>query len=584
LKAKLENIKASDKTELVDGLSQAMARLDEFCTKIKNAFEPLEADRLRKIKEAIEAVKKFEELARAEGLESLGKYDIDEIGSDAWRGFVRATRAYATAVEKGRTGEIYPSDNDNCLLCLQPLGDQIELIHAYWELLKSSAEAELNKAKADLKTIRRDLYGLPELLFDNSVQVFETVTNFDPKLAEKWEAVMKLYVGARDAAIQAVNELDPGRLPRPIDAMATDFDGCSAKLKADKNTLIATNPSEEVAQLQKEIDLFGDRILLGKMRPKVDIYIGAAKWAAAARGKLAGLTTTKITRKQGALYEEHVTEEYLAIFNEECEHLQAPSFVKVSQRNQRGNTLRKLKVADHGAIRVLSEGEQRAISIADFVTEARMNPHNRGLFFDDPVSSQDSERRERIAVRLVDLAKIKQTIVFTHDLPFLMQLLQISKREDVPLTENHIWRTADSPGLVRSDLPWSAKPVKARIRKLKEDLVKLRKIEKECPCDEYLLEVKKWYGLLRETWERAVEELLFKGVVERFGIGIQTQKLKSVEVTDELKAEVEKGMTRSSTWVHDAAAGLNPVPPDTAQVEKDLGALDAFAVKCASPL
>jgi len=31
---------------------------------------------------------------------------------------------------------------------------------------------------------------------------------------------------------------------------------------------------------------------------------------------------------------------------------------------------------------------------------------------------------------------------------------------------------------------------------------------------------------LREAWERAVEERLFKGVVERFSIGVQTLKLK----------------------------------------------------------
>ena len=82
--------------------------------------------------------------------------------------------------------------------------------------------------------------------------------------------------------------------------------------------------------------------------------------------------------------------------------------------------------------------------------------------------------------------------------------------------------------------------------------------------------------------ERAVEERLFKGVVERFMLGIQTQKLKKVKITDELLASIEKGMTDSSNWTHDAAPGLNPTPPDTTKAEADLSLLNEFIKKCES--
>ena len=75
---------------------------------------------------------------------------------------------------------------------------------------------------------------------------------------------------------------------------------------------------------------------------------------------------------------------------------------------------------------------------------------------------------------------------------------------------------------------------------------------------------------------------MFKGVVERFLLGVQTQKLKKVIVTTDLLSEIEKGMTDSSNWLHDAASGLNPTPPDTARAEKDLAYFEGFTTKCVS--
>lgn len=583
-KARLEQLKATDKTKQVEALSRTREQLNELCHQVQRAFAHLQGEKLSEYGAAIDEVKAFEDLAKAEGLQSLEKYNIAESGSPAWRGFVRAGLEYASAIENSRNGQEYPSDKDSCLFCLQPLGDeQNALIHAYWDLLRSNAEAELAKANGVRAAIGRDLTTLPTLAFDESVTVFDIVNKFNPRLAERWKGIIQLYNETRAAALGAINELDTTKLPPPIDAVVTEFDECGAKLDADKAVLIASNPQEEIEQLQKDIDLHHDRVLLGKIRPKLEAYIEAARWTVNARRKLPGLNGTSITRKQGSLYAEHVTEEYVAVFNEECRLLRAPSFVHLSQRNTRGNTLRKLKIADHGAMKILSEGEQRGISIADFVTEARLNPHNRGLIFDDPVSSQDHERRERIADRLVELAKFRQVIVFTHDIAFFLRLLAIAEGQQVPVEQNYIRKMGDSPGLVQSDSPWIAKPVKARIGMLKERLVELKKIEMAGDPDEYLLAAKQWYVLLRETWERAVEERLLKGVVERFAPGIQTQKLKKLEITEEMLSDIEKGMANCSQWVHDAAAGLNPTPPDTVQAQKDLDDIDALIAKCKAP-
>ena len=71
---------------------------------------------------------------------------------------------------------------------------------------------------------------------------------------------------------------------------------------------------------------------------------------------------------------------------------------------------------------VLSEGEQRAIALGSFLAELSLAGHTAAIVFDDPVSSLDHHRRQNVAKRLVQEAKARQVIVFTHDTSFLGQL------------------------------------------------------------------------------------------------------------------------------------------------------------------
>ncbi|MEX2108682.1 MAG: AAA family ATPase [Solirubrobacterales bacterium] len=71
---------------------------------------------------------------------------------------------------------------------------------------------------------------------------------------------------------------------------------------------------------------------------------------------------------------------------------------------------------------VLSEGEQRALALALFLAESSANRGRSAIVLDDPVALLDLERRERVTRRLVEEAKRRQVIVFTHDLAFVQML------------------------------------------------------------------------------------------------------------------------------------------------------------------
>ena len=78
--------------------------------------------------------------------------------------------------------------------------------------------------------------------------------------------------------------------------------------------------------------------------------------------------------------------EYIKVFNLECKKLDANFNVEISQRAQKGNTLKHLDLKGHTPSQVLSEGEQHAISLADFLTEIQIGKKNKGIIFDDPVN------------------------------------------------------------------------------------------------------------------------------------------------------------------------------------------------------
>ncbi|HEY9790779.1 MAG TPA: hypothetical protein V6D22_10295 [Candidatus Obscuribacterales bacterium] len=92
--------------------------------------------------------------------------------------------------------------------------------------------------------------------------------------------------------------------------------------------------------------------------------------------------------------------------------------------------------------------------------------------------------------------------------------------------------------------------------------------------------MKSWYELLREAWERAIEERLFGGVVERFKYGIETQKLKNVKVTDEKIKLATAGMTSTSARCHDESSAVNRGVPSIVEAEADLKKYEDFLTLC----
>lgn len=581
--AKIEALKALNIKEQIAAFEKLQRDLVEFMQRQQAILNCLSEEKINYYDSLIKAFHSLQALSKSEGIKSLEQYEIDLIGSSQWREFIVAAKNYATAIEQNSEGNtFYPSDKDHCVFCLQPLTKKENvLINTYWQFVKSEAEKELSRTSQKIREAIKELKSLVSTKFDDSTGLYVYLNATQPAITVKWQEIVTNSEKVRQNIIANLDNLNTEFPIVTFTDSTNEFTTAVAIIKADIDALFAKKPDQEIVSLTFQMLFLQDKSLLSKLLSEILVFIAAHKWAATAEQTVGAFRTNSITGLQGNLFTEHITNNYSTTFIEECKILNAPNVVEISQHNAKAATYRKLLVAKQSASQILSEGEQRAISLADFLTEAQLNPNNVGVIFDDPVTSLDHKRRAIIAKRLVELSITKQVIIFTHDISFFAKLTSYADKTDgLIVTKTSIRKTGNAVGIIKPDLPWVAQKITARIGFLRNALVRLKKLEKDGLDDEYSMQVKGWYGLLREAWERSVEERLFKGAIERFSGEIHTKPLERVEVTTELVKMIDEGMTQASNWVHDQAMGLNPPIPDSVKAESDLNFLNDFSEKC----
>jgi hypothetical protein len=121
--------------------------------------------------------------------------------------------------------------------------------------------------------------------------------------------------------------------------------------------------------------------------------------------------------------------------------------------------------------------------------------------------------------------------------------------------------------------------VKKRIGFLRKELQDAAKIHRGGDVAGYELKASRIYGLLREAWERGVEEVLLGRVVERYRNSVQTKRARDLsDITDEDCSTLENGMAKCSRWMagHDQSPAENAPMPGLDELSQDINELDTW--------
>ena len=193
-------------------------------------------------------------------------------------------------------------------------------------------------------------------------------------------------------------------------------------------------------------------------------------------------------------------------------------------------------IRDRSPEEILSEGQQRAVALADFLTEVGINHDNVGIILDDPVTSLDHDRKERIAARLVREARKRQVIVFTHDMVFFAKLCDAADKADKSLTTHWMQRSGedDLPGMVSLNDGPTTTP-QYRNTNFAEDTLAKAKVAAGSEQERLY---RQGAGQLKRTVEEIVPQYLFKEVVRRWTDRVMVTALKKVSWDNALVDEI----------------------------------------------
>ncbi|MDD5792737.1 MAG: hypothetical protein PUD22_09165 [Erysipelotrichaceae bacterium] len=297
-------------------------------------------------------------------------------------------------------------------------------------------------------------------------------------------------------------------------------------------------------------------------------------------------STNKITSKSKKLAEEMITADYVRRFESELQNLTGNSIaVKLSQQKAgKGKIPYKVVLFDVNGNQtapqdILSEGENRVTSLAAFFAEASGRSEITPLIVDDPISSLDYNYETKVIDRLVNAARERQVIVFTHRISMVVGISDRAKVEGIAYDEVTLLSSRNRKG-VPSDNSSIGGKVKKQLNILINGKLKKLKSLDELE-DEYTVLFHNVCQEFRNIVEKSVEDVLLAEVVKRFRKDIQTKNRldKLSKITDEDLKLIDRLMTKYSYYDHSMSDETPLIEMSVGELERDLLELKDWITK-----
>ncbi len=583
LEKSLHDLQANDPKKLIQQLTLREGRVKTLARHIRAVESALSTERVDAVfkirsdgRRKSEQAKRLRKIAFPEGI-------LAETGSESWTEFWEAARRFSQGFAYPDQQFPFVENGALCVLCQQNLDhDARNRLQEFEVFVTSTIEKELRKARESFMRHRRIFTDL-KVRTDLTDEMLKEIRIENVALSDTIEESLATAEDRRKAVALTLSE--------DIDLT----ENCPALMPVStKVEVLATQIAERVKVLQTSAtDVTRKRItveakelrarkLLKQHEQIVLDEIERKRRYAAYSLCINDTRTQAITQKSTAITRSTVTQTLKQSFQEELSLL-AFQHIEVELKEVGGtegvlyHQLVLTRAPGVELQKVVSEGEQRCLSIAAFFAELSTADDPSGIVFDDPVSSLDYKWREGVARRLVQEAETRQVIVFTHDVVFLLLLKQFAVEMDVEQLDQHVRQLPIGAGVCAEELPWVALKVSKRISHLRKLLQDAEMLYREGHQDAYEMGASQIYGYLREAWERGLEEVLLGGVVERYRPGVQTLQVSLIsDITKEDCRAVEIAMTKCSKWLsgHDQAAAAQADIPEPTIIMADIKALE----------
>lgn len=530
----------------VQNLNASILELEGILNHIKNAQELFSNAQWQSALSLKKQIKELESRTQI-GIKDIAvKHGISFYDTDQFQSFISTAEEYIKIIEEPDNSK-YPKDGDKCIYCLQPLENSAKLlIESYRNLLNDHTQEELNK----LKNTRTEL----------ALQIFEIETNHvihqhtfgidnekkplqPSELIEYNEKLGELILIFTNDQI-AEGSVFTFDYPKYVRFLSEKIDSLSLLVKT--KTDIIQNIGTKEATLKYLIAELKDRKFLSGKIEEVKTVISNHKIVTSLNSTTSVFNTYSLSKKTTEARDHLIKMSFETTFKSELKDLRKSDIkIDLSFGTDKGNSKVIPRIKAHSLLEILSEGEQKAIALAEFLTELQLDNIKAPVIFDDPVNSLDHNIIDDVARRLIKLSDERQVVIFTHSILLFNSILYFSKQ---PSYKGIVFKLYNS----KNEYDVTGFISDAEENKLTEYIKNINKLINNTPKERPEIEIAEdGYGYLRSSIELFVEQIIFQNTIKRYQKNVALSQFVKVEgsLIDKHKDKLNEIFERSCGFI-----------------------------------
>ncbi len=337
-------------------------------------------------------------------------------GSEQWKTMWESSRDFSN--QHAYPGKSFPvtEEGAKCVLCQQDLDHAAaHRLKQFEDFIASTTEKELRQIRDNFAS-RRNAFTSLKTSTDAAHEAIKELRLEHDSKAEAISAVIAQNEKRRAAVVTALTE--DKDLPQDCPAVASasgEAQSVAAEIESRIKSLRESANTETRKKQTDEAQELRARVALGKHEQIILDEIENKKKIAAYGQCIDETKPTAVTAKSSQVTKAVVSEKLKQSFKAELVDNLKFNHVEVELKEVGGSEgvfYHKLMLTRNPGVdvpKVVSEGEQRCISIAAFFAELSTADDPSAIVFDDPVSSLDFEWRINVAKRLVEESRHRRS-------------------------------------------------------------------------------------------------------------------------------------------------------------------------------
>lgn len=571
----IDRLRESEPTREKHYQSNIADALETVADHLKTLDHAVGAQAETRLNELLEKAATAKEAANVASYKTFANEPLSKVGSDTWKKLWHAAELYSTVAYSDHDFP-YTADGAVCVLCQQTLdADAAKRLERFHQFVMDTTAKQAADAQSRITNFRADLDRLevrPHQLL-SAITVLEHCEAYKEFTKRQVNSILEDLDNRKTALLL-------GETPKPVDVttiVATLQEDAVRHRERAKN-VDSESYQKQLAEAEVEVRYLRDQIEMRDGRQLIEAERTRLQKVEELTAKFSEANLSSITKKVGELTRTYVTEEASECFTREAELLDLEHVTFKATKARQGAQLHKtvfLNARPKTRLEhVLSEGEQTSLGFAGFLTEAHFDASKSALIFDDPVSSLDHMKRESVARRIVELARERQVVVFTHDIAFTMLLRKAAEESNVPFGTRSIEkRRKKGPGYTTLVHPWTARDANQRVETLRQEVMALLRTEEGMSEEDYQRETEKIAVHMSQTWERIISQVVAEPLVDYKSLEVRVGKLRVIgRITNEDVKTYDDSYHRISGWAsrHDPHPELNYSPPTIKQLNDEI--------------